>query len=212
MRMKSSLNQMIDAQCVRRGIKNKAVINALKSVDRIHFVEAKDAAYAYGDHPLGIGENQTISQPYMVALMSELLDIEPTDTVLEIGTGSGYQTAILAMLSENVYTIERHPSLSLKAQKTLKSLAIHNVHYHIGDGAMGWPSDISFDKIMVTAASKNIPQALLNQLTMKGKMVIPVGHQLFQDLIRITKHDTHIKKEVITQCRFVPLISKNASD
>ncbi len=210
--MKPSLHHMIQSQCVHRGIQSKRVLNALKQVDRVHFVAGDDRAYAYGDYPLCIGEKQTISQPYMVALMSESLDINPDDYVLEIGTGSGYQTAILAMLSDHVYTIERHASLSIKAKKTLESLNIHHVFYHIGDGALGWPEVIKFDKIMVTAAAQNIPKELIKQLKTHGKMIIPVGHQLYQDLLLITKKNNHIDQKVITQCRFVPLISKDASD
>lgn len=210
--MKSPLQRMIESQCVQRGIKSKRVLNALRQVDRIHFVEDHDRTYAYGDYPLGIGEEQTISQPYMVALMSEALDINPDDYVLEIGTGSGYQTAILSMLSDHIYTIERHESLSKNAKETLESLNIHHVHYHVGDGALGWPEAIKFDKIMVTAAAQKIPKHLLNQLKPEGKMIIPVGHPLFQDLLLVTKKDNHIVQKVITQCRFVPLISKDASD
>jgi protein-L-isoaspartate(D-aspartate) O-methyltransferase len=163
---------------------------------------------AYSDHPLPIGEKQTISQPYMVALMTEALLLTGKEKVLEIGSGSGYQTAILAELSEKVFSIERIRSLAIRARKLVYELGYFNVEIKIFDGTLGWMEESPFDAIMVTAGSPDIPQSMIDQLAMGGRLVIPVGDAHTQDLLRVTKIEGGIKKEDLGGCRFVKLIGK----
>ena len=204
-----SRKRMVESQIIARGIKDRRLIEAMLKVPRHIFVEEAMATQAYNDNPLPIGEKQTISQPYMVALMTELLELKGTEKVLEIGTGSGYQAAILASLANRVYTIERIRSLVLRARKALDILGLFNVNIKIADGTVGWKEDAPFDAIIVTAGSPDIPLELIDQLAVGGRMVIPVGGQIEQTLLRITKEkDGAIVREELTGCRFVKLIGK----
>ena len=199
---------MVEEQIIVRGIKDPKVIAAMKKVPRHLFVEEALQSQAYGDHPLPIGEKQTISQPYMVALMTEALLLNGKEKVLEIGTGSGYQTAILAELSEKVFSIERIRPLAIRARKLLYELGYFNVEIKIFDGTFGWMEESPFDAILVTAGSPDIPQPLIDQLTMGGRLVIPVGDAFVQDLFRMVKTEEGVKKEDLGGCRFVKLIGK----
>jgi protein-L-isoaspartate(D-aspartate) O-methyltransferase len=200
--------KMVEEQIVSRGIKDAKLIAAVKKIPRHLFVEEALQNQAYSDHPLPIGEKQTISQPYMVALMTEALLLSGKEKVLEIGTGSGYQTAILAELSEKVFSIERIRSLAIRARKLLYELGYFNVEIKIFDGTFGWIEERPFDAIIVTAGSPDIPQPLIDQLAMGGRLVIPVGDAFVQDLFRVTKVEEGIKKEDLGGCRFVKLIGK----
>ncbi len=200
--------KMVEEQIVSRGIKDDKLIGAMKKIPRHLFVEEALQNQAYSDHPLPIGEKQTISQPYMVALMTEALLLTGTEKVLEIGTGSGYQTAILAELSEKVFSVERIRSLAIRARKLLYELGYFNVEIKIFDGTFGWTEESPFDAIMVTAGSPDIPQPLIDQLSIGGRLVIPVGDALVQDLFRVTKTEQGVRKEDLGGCRFVKLIGK----
>jgi protein-L-isoaspartate(D-aspartate) O-methyltransferase len=200
--------RMVEEQIVSRGIKDLRVIAAMKKVPRHLFVEEALQSQAYSDHPLPIGEKQTISQPYMVALMTEVLQLKEKEKVLEIGAGSGYQTAILAELAEKVFSIERIRSLAIKARQLLYELGYFNVEIKIFDGTHGWMEEAPFDAIIVTAGAPDIPQPLLDQLSIEGRLVIPVGDAYVQDLVRVTKTKEGIKKEDLGGCRFVKLIGK----
>jgi protein-L-isoaspartate(D-aspartate) O-methyltransferase len=200
--------KMVEEQIILRGIKDAKLITALKKVPRHLFVEEALQNQAYSDFPLPIGEKQTISQPYMVALMTEALLLTSKDKVLEVGTGSGYQTAILAELSEKVFSIERIRPLAIRARKLLYELGYFNVEIKIFDGTFGWMEESPFDAIVVTAGSPNIPQPLIDQLAMGGRLVIPVGDIIVQDLFRVTKTEEGVKKEDLGGCRFVKLIGK----
>jgi protein-L-isoaspartate(D-aspartate) O-methyltransferase len=200
--------KMVEEQIVSRGIKDAKLIAAVKKIPRHLFVEEALQNQAYSDHPLPIGEKQTISQPYMVALITEALLLSGKEKVLEIGTGSGYQTAILAELSEKVFSIERIRSLAIRARKLLYELGYFNVEIKIFDGTFGWMEESPFDAIIVTAGSPDIPQPLIDQLAMGGRLVIPVGDAFVQDLFRVTKAEEGIKKEDLGGCRFVKLIGK----
>jgi protein-L-isoaspartate(D-aspartate) O-methyltransferase len=201
-------SKMVEEQIISRGIKDPRVIAAMEKVPRHLFVEEALQSQAYGDHPLPIGEKQTISQPYMVALMTEALQLKERERVLEIGAGSGYQTAILAELAEKVYSIERIRSLAIKARQLLYELGHYNVEIKIFDGTYGWVEEAPFDAIIVTAGAPNIPEPLLNQLAMGGRLVIPVGDAYVQDLIRVTKMKEGIKREDLGGCRFVKLVGR----
>jgi len=200
--------KMVEEQITSRGIKGAKVIAAMKKIPRHLFVEEALQSQAYTDHPLPIGEKQTISQPYMAALMTEALLLTGKEKVLEIGTGSGYQTAILAELSEKVFSIERIRPLAIRARKLLYELGYFNVEIKIFDGTFGWVEESPFGAIMVTAGSPDIPQPLIDQLTTGGRLVIPVGDAFVQDLFRVTKTETGVKKEDLGGCRFVKLIGK----
>ena len=199
---------MVEEQIVSRGIRDVKLIAAMKKIPRHLFVEEALQNQAYSDHPLPIGEKQTISQPYMVALMTEALLLTAKEKVLEIGTGSGYQTAILAELSEKVFSIERIRTLAIRARKLLYELGYFNVEIKIIDGTFGWMEESPFDAIIVTAGSPDIPQPLIDQLGVGGRLVIPVGDAFVQDLFRVTKTEEGIKKEDLGGCRFVKLIGK----
>ena len=200
--------KMVEEQIVSRGIKDPRLIAAMKKIPRHLFVEEALQSQAYTDHPLPIGEKQTISQPYMVALMTEALLLTGRERVLEIGTGSGYQTAILAELSEKVFSVERIRPLAIRARKLLYELGYFNVEIKIFDGTFGWMEESPFDAILVTAGSPDIPETLIDQLAMGGKLVIPVGDAFVQDLFRVTKTEGGVKKEDLGGCRFVKLIGK----
>ena len=202
-------DQMVRSQLVSRGIKDERVLEAMRKVPRHLFVPKKLRESAYHDEPLSIGEGQTISQPYMVALMTECLDLKGGEKVLEIGTGSGYQTAILAELAEHLYTIERVPILLEKAQHLLTNLGYTTIKFKGSDGTYGWLEESPFDGIIVTAAAPDISRVLLEQLKDKGGiLVIPVGSRYSQSLYKITKKGDKIEKEERTLCVFVPLIGE----
>jgi len=200
--------KMVEEQIISRGIKDAKLISAMKKIPRHLFVEEALQNQAYGDHPLPIGEKQTISQPYIVALMTEALLLTGREKVLEIGTGSGYQTAILAELSEKVLSVERIRPLAIRARKLLYELGHINVEIKIFDGTFGWIEESPFDAIIVTAGSPDIPQPLIDQLAMGGRLVIPVGDAFVQDLFRVTKTEEGVKREDLGGCRFVKLIGK----
>jgi protein-L-isoaspartate(D-aspartate) O-methyltransferase len=202
--------RMVEGQIIARGIKDRRVIDAMLKTPRHVFVEEAMASQAYNDKPLPIGEKQTISQPYMVALMTELLELTGKEKVLEIGTGSGYQAAVLAALADRVYTVERIRPLALKARKALDSLGLLNINIKISDGTVGWNEEAPFDAILVTAGAPDVPPELVNQLAVNGKLVIPVGDKYEQTLVRIIKReDGSIMRENFIGCRFVRLIGRN---
>lgn len=201
--------KMVQEQIVRRNITSPQVIEAMTKIPRHLFVQEAMAAQAYSDSALPIGEKQTISQPYMVALMTELLELSPKDHVLEIGTGSGYQTAVLASIVRRVWTIERIRPLAMQARKVLDSLHLLNVNIKVGDGTLGWPEEGPFDAILVTAGAPAVPEALAAQLANGGRLVIPVGNESSQSIIKIRKGpDGSLTQETGTGCRFVPLIGE----
>ena len=198
---------LIERELKPEGIKDERVILALYNVKREKFIPESLRNRAYGNYPLPIGENQTISQPYIVALMTQALDVQSTDKVLEIGTGTGYQAAILAELASVVYSIERIESLSMKARTNLYSQGYSNVFLIVADGTVGLPEYAPFNKIIITAAAPDIPETLISQLKNGGKMVIPVGGRAVQDLQLIEKAlNGRIYKSTLCGCRFVPLI------
>jgi len=200
--------KMVEEQIVARGIRDPRVIAALKKIPRHLFVEEALQGQAYTDHPLPIGEKQTISQPYMVALMTEALQLTGKEKVLEIGAGSGYQTAVLAEIAQAVFSIERILALTLRARKLLEDLGYRNAEIKFSDGTQGWVEESPFDGIIVTAGAPNVPQPLVDQLAMGGRLVIPVGDAYVQDLLRITKTEEGIRREDLGGCRFVKLIGR----
>lgn len=196
-------------QLVARGICDGRVIEAMQKIPRHLFVEEAMAAQAYSDSSLPIGDRQTISQPYTVALMTELLQLQGTEKILELGTGSGYQAAILATLGGRVYTVERLRTLGLRARKVLDSIGLYNVNIRMGDGTIGWPEEAPFDAIVVTAGAPEIPPQLLEQLNFGGRLVIPIGTQSEQTLVRVTRTgEGEFVREDFEQCRFVKLVGK----
>jgi protein-L-isoaspartate(D-aspartate) O-methyltransferase len=199
--------QMVDRQLRSRGIRNESVLKAMSNVPRHRFVYPADDYLAYGDYPLAIGYDQTISQPYIVAYMTELAEISPHDKVLEIGTGSGYQAAILGELAKEVYTVEIVPALAEKARQILNQLGYQNVHVKTGNGYEGWAEYAPYDAIVVTAAPDRVPPALIEQLALNGKLVIPVGRWQ-QDIVTISRtRDGLVEKRTIP-VRFVPMTGK----
>jgi protein-L-isoaspartate(D-aspartate) O-methyltransferase len=202
--------KMVNEQIIRRRVSDPRVIEAMRLVPRHYFVDKNYYHQAYSDFPLPIGSGQTISQPYMVAKMTEMLELQAGDHVLEIGTGSGYQTAILAYLSKIVYTIERIGDLQRAAKQHLQGLGFANVSYMIGDGSLGWPECAPFDAIMVTAGAPEIPDPLIKQLADKGRLVIPVGGKSYQVLNFIRKHKNRIFREEFFECTFVPLVGRES--
>lgn len=202
-------NLMVTTQIEARGVKNKKVLEAMRKVERHKFVSKEYMSAAYDDHPLPIGEGQTISQPYIVALMTEVLDPDGTKKVLEIGTGSGYQAAVLAELVQRVYTIEIIDVLGKRAEKTLSDLGYKNVKVKTGDGYEGWKEHGPYDAIIVTCAPSHIPQPLKDQLAEGGRMVIPVGERYHQELILLTKEKGMIKQKEIIPVVFVPMFGEN---
>ena len=198
--------RMIEEQLVPRGISDPRVLEAMRQVPRHLFVEDAMQAHAYGDFPLPIGSGQTISQPYIVALMTEALQLKGTERVLEIGTGSGYQAAILSRLCLRVYTIERIDALVGRARRVFDRLRYHNIVSRIDDGTEGWCAEAPFDGILVTAGGPRIPDPLLAQLADPGRLVIPVGDQGVQDLQLVEKRDGGLTVRTIEQVRFVDLI------
>jgi len=201
-----SRERMVKNQLIARGIKDKRVLQVMGKIPRHLFIE--DALYgeAYNDHPVPIGEKQTISQPYIVALMTEALGLKGDENTLEIGTGSGYQTAILAELSSRVYTIERIKSLLGNARKLLSQLGYDNILFKAFDGTLGWKEYAPFDAIMVTAGAPRLAKPLIDQLADNGRMIIPVGDRYSQELMKIVRKGSEFKQESLGGCRFVNLI------
>ncbi|MBP7777775.1 MAG: protein-L-isoaspartate(D-aspartate) O-methyltransferase [Acidobacteria bacterium] len=198
---------MIETQLRARGIRDPRVLAAMAAVPRHRFVPAEVEGQAYDDHPLPIGYGQTISQPYIVAFMSEALELEPSDSVLEIGTGSGYQAAVLAKLAAQVYSIELLPELADRARRTLLEEGYGNVQVKAGDGYQGWPEHAPFTKIIVTAAPEAVPEALVEQLAVGGTMIVPVGPQTgAQELRLLTKTPRGVVTERSLAVRFVPMV------
>ena len=203
--------QMVERQLKVRGIKDQRVLEAMARVPRHLFVEEALTHRAYGDRPLPIGENQTISQPYIVAQMTEALNLDGSERVLEIGTGSGYQTAILAELSYRVFTVERIRPLYQKAKLLLEQLDYRNVVFRLSDGTMGWPEQAPFEAIIVTAGAPDVPAPLIEELAPGGRMVIPVGHnRAAQTLFRVSKDKNgRISRKDLGGCRFVDLVGEH---
>lgn len=197
--------RMVREQIMSRGVRDPRVLEAMRQVPRHRFVLAEYEGIAYTDGPLPIGQGQTISQPYIVALMSEMLELEGDETVLEVGTGSGYQAAVLAHLAQTVHTIERHAALAEGAERVLQELGLSNVVVHLGDGTLGLPRYAPYQAIMVTAASPGVPQPLLDQLADGGRLVIPVGGHGSQMLERWRRQGASFDQEQVLPVAFVPL-------
>jgi protein-L-isoaspartate(D-aspartate) O-methyltransferase len=201
--------KMVTNQIEARGIHDYRVVEAMRKVPRHLFVGEALQDQAYGDFPLPIGEGQTISQPYIVAEMTQALEVTPDDRVLEIGTGSGYQTAILAELAFRVYSIERVRELFVRSRKLLDQLGYHNVILKCSDGTLGWPSESPFEAIIVTAGAPNVPDKLVQQMSVGGRMVIPVGNRFSQTLLKIRKDERGAHATDLGGCRFVKLIGEH---
>ena len=202
--------RMVEEQLVRRGITDARVLAAIRRVPRHLFVDEALRERAYGDHPLPIGEEQTISQPFIVGLMTTLLDPAPDAKVLEVGTGSGYQAAVLAELVRRVCTIERLPRLAQRARSTIESLGYQNVWVRTANGALGWSDEAPFDRILVAAGGPRVPPPLFEQLAEGGRMVVPIGDDQNQVLTLVTKRAGQMVTEDHGECRFVPLVGKYA--
>lgn len=199
--------RMVQEQVIARGVSDQRVIDAMLRVPRHLFVPEALAAQAYSDFPLPIGERQTISQPYMVGVMSEALQLKGGEKVLEIGTGSGYQAAVLALLTRQVFSLERIPLLARQARRTLDNCGFARVNVRVTDGTFGWEDEAPFDGIVVTAGAPAIPEPYRNQLAIGGRLVIPVGDRISQVLVRITRlGEKSFREERLFGCRFVPLI------
>jgi len=198
--------RMVKNQLIPRGIKNPLVLEAMGKVQRHLFMEEALVGEAYNDHPLPIGHKQTISQPYIVALMTEALELTGKEEVLEIGTGSGYQTAVLAELSKRVYTIERVRPLMVQARRILARLDYSNILFKTLDGTLGWKEYEPFDAIIVTAGAPKVPQTLKDQLSEGGRLVIPVGNRFSQELVKVTRKKGSFIQENLGGCRFVDLV------
>lgn len=203
---KIAREKMVERHIAARGIRDEGVIKAMRSVPRHLFVDEALISQAYQDHPLPIGKGQTISQPYIVALMTEALELNGSSKVLEVGTGSGYQTAILCEIAQKVYSVERISTLLSRARRALDSLGYNNCFLKLDDGTWGWKEFAPYDAIIVTAASPNIPKPLLEQLNDSGSLVIPVGDSFSQDLVKVKKSDGEYEKTVLCGVRFVKLI------
>jgi protein-L-isoaspartate(D-aspartate) O-methyltransferase len=199
---------MVEEQLMSRGINNRRVLDVFGKIERHKFMPKDLASNAYADFPVPIGEGQTISQPYIVALMTEYLSLTGQEKVLEIGTGSGYQTAILAELSKEVYSIERFENLAKNAQRILNELGYANIKIKVGDGTLGWPEVAPFDRIIITAASARIPLPLSEQLKDNGKLIMPLGESYSQVLTLFEKKKDRLESTQICGCVFVPLVGK----
>jgi protein-L-isoaspartate(D-aspartate) O-methyltransferase len=199
---------MVRNQIAAKGVNDARVLEAMCRVPREKFVPRREAGEAYADSPLPIDCGQTVSQPYMVALMTECLGLTGSEKVLEIGTGSGYQTAILCLLCDMVYSVEKHPELSEKAMAVLKELGCTNVSLKVGDGTRGWPEHAPYDGIIVTAGAPDIPRPLVEQLVVGGRLVIPVGDAFSQVLKKFVKTGKGYETEDVCGCRFVPLVGE----
>lgn len=200
--------QMLNRDLIGRGITDTNVLGVMSEIQRQEFVPAAYERQAYADGPLSIGMGQTISQPYIVALMTQELRLNPNCEVLEIGTGSGYQTAVLSKLAKKVYTIERFAEMSQSAQAVLGGLGVTNVEFCIGDGSCGWTSEKSFDRIIITASVPNIPQPIIKQLAKNGLMIAPVGYGGVQELVVCEKKKNKVTERIICEVRFVKLVGE----
>jgi len=209
MAYESERHLMVDTQLRARGIKDERVLDAMGTVPRHMFMEEGLRSRAYEDCALPIGEGQTISQPYMVAVMTELLELKGPEKVLEIGTGSGYQTAVLSMLTSEVHTVERIPSIASRAETRLMDLGYSNVKLHVADGTIGLRAEAPFDGIIVTAGAPGIPERYIEQLKTGGRLVIPFGTRYSQVLYQVTKTPDGIREKMSTPCVFVPLIGED---
>ncbi|UCD40993.1 MAG: protein-L-isoaspartate(D-aspartate) O-methyltransferase [Chloroflexota bacterium] len=201
--------RMVEEQFVRRDITDKRVLDAMRKVPRHIFVPEEHRHLAYSDCPLPIGQNQTISQPYIVALMTQMLALKGDEVVLEIGTGSGYQAAVLSLVAKEVYTIERYEILAQRALESIKQLDVKNVTVQVGDGTLGWPEHAPYDAILATAAAPNVPQPLLDQLADGGRLVIPVGGRIGQYLESWFREGDKFRHEQTVAVAFVPLLGKH---
>ncbi|MBI3329018.1 MAG: protein-L-isoaspartate(D-aspartate) O-methyltransferase [Nitrospinae bacterium] len=201
--------EMVTHQLIRRGIRDERVLKAMREIPRYRFVPGRHRSAAYEDMPLPIGHDQTISQPLMVAVMTEALRLHGDERILEIGTGSGYQAAILAQLAAVVFTVERVPELAAQARAILGMLGIMHVHILVGDGTLGLPEHAPYDAIIVTAGAPKVPEVLIAQLKVGGRLVVPVGNRLEQTLVRVTKTSSAIQTEHLGGCRFVPLLGEH---
>jgi protein-L-isoaspartate(D-aspartate) O-methyltransferase len=200
--------KMVQEQVAGRGVKDRRVAEAMLKVPREYFVESGLASRAYDDGPLPIGDKQTISQPYMVGLMSEALELKGDEKILEVGTGSGYQTAVLGLLTAQVFSIEKIRSLSVRARAILDELHYYNVALHVGDGTIGWSDHAPYDAIIVTAGAPSVPKPLLDQLGVGGRLVIPIGTEDSQVLKRVRRTESGTAEENLGECRFVKLWGK----
>jgi protein-L-isoaspartate(D-aspartate) O-methyltransferase len=200
---------MVKTQLIPRGIKDERVLNAMKKVPRHLFIDESIQYMAYDDMALSIGEGQTISQPYMVAVMTELLELKGNEKVLEIGTGSGYQTAILVELAKDVYTVERVALLANRTEERFHSLGYNNIHIKVGDGTLGWSEEAPFNRIIVTAGTPRIPNPLIEQLSEGGIIIAPVGDRFSQQLLKVRKSKGKLLEDYHTPCVFVPLIGEH---
>jgi protein-L-isoaspartate(D-aspartate) O-methyltransferase len=200
--------KMVQEQIVARGVRDPRVVEALRKVPRHLFVDAGLVSRAYDDNALPIGAKQTLSQPYMAARMTEALRLGGSEKVLEVGTGSGYQTALLAELCFNVFSVEKIYALSRQARALLDRIEYHNIALHVGDGTVGWPEHAPYDAIIVTAGAPDIPKPLLDQLAEGGRLVLPVGDASNQTLLRITRRAAELEREELGDCRFVKLLGK----
>ncbi len=199
---------MVEHDIKARGVNDPRVLDALLNVPRHLFVRPEDRMHAYGDHPLHIGKGQTISQPYIVALMTELLALKGEEKVLEVGTGSGYQTAVLALLAKEVYTVEVIPELLWEARRRLESLGLNNIHYRCGDGSLGWSEFAPYDGILVAAGAPQVPSSLKEQLAEGGRLVMPVGASGHQTLVVVEKKKGKYKTRNVCDCLFVKLVGE----
>jgi protein-L-isoaspartate(D-aspartate) O-methyltransferase len=200
---------MVESQLLPRGIKDKRVLEAMRQVPRHLFVPKDMRNVAYSDGPLPIGHKQTISQPYIVALMTQLLELRGQEKVLELGTGSGYQAAILSHLARQVYSIERHAALAQQAKKVFAQLGYDNIVVRVGDGTLGWPQHSPYDAIIITAAAPDVPQPLTDQLADGGCLVAPVGSRWSQVLVKVKRRGEKLVSEHLTAVAFVPLVGKH---
>ncbi len=198
--------EMVEQQLRRRGIHDNRVLKAMLQVPRHEFISEEFRAQAYEDHPLPIGKEQTISQPLIIAISLQALTLSGAESVLEVGTGSGYQTALLARLARQVFSVERHPELAEMAERTLHELGFDNVQVSVRDGSQGWKEHSPYDAILVSAAAPSVPRSLLEQLADGGRMVIPVGPPHAQELLLVRRNGATTTTETVDGCRFVPLV------
>ena len=210
--LRRAREEMVENQIKDRGVTDERVLEALRKVPRHEFIQENHQSEAYDDHPLPIGSGQTISQPFIVALMTEQLALKGNEKVLEIGTGSGYQAAILAELAREVHSVERVPDLAEKARENLKRVGIKNVSVHVGDGTLGWLEDAPYDAIIITAGTPTMPEGLADQLAEGGRLVAPVGSRWRQMLELWIKREGQIQKREVLPVVFVPLIGEKGWD